>query len=93
MFIVRRKYEMEKLLKDIHVKRQEMIHLGIENGLNNLETIRVSQELDRLILQYQNYKEQNIIKLFFMKKRFYEKEYRNRKSSIFWRILVTGFMK
>ena len=39
------------------MKREEMIQLGLTSGLNSTETIQVSQELDKLILQYQCYKE------------------------------------
>lgn len=54
---------MEKLSRDIHMKREEMIHLGLTNGLNSTETIQVSQELDKLIVQYQRYKEQKNTKM------------------------------
>ena len=57
MFTVKRKYTLEKLSRDIHMKREEMIQLGLTSGLNSMETIQVSQELDKLILQYQCYKE------------------------------------
>lgn len=93
MFTVRRKYEMEKLQRDIHVKRQEMVHLGLENGLNNLETIRVSQELDKLIVQYQKYKEKKILNWIFVKKMNDFKNDKNRKQNTFWEILVEGFIK
>lgn len=53
----KRKYTLEKLSRDIHMKREEMIQLGLTSGLNSRETIQVSQELDKLILQYQCYKE------------------------------------
>ena len=53
----KRKYTLEKLSRDIHMKREEMIQLGLTSGLNSTETIQVSQELDKLILQYQCYKE------------------------------------
>ena len=53
----KRKYTLEKLSRDIHMKREEMIQLGLTSGLNSMETIQVSQELDKLILQYQRYKE------------------------------------
>ena len=56
MFTVKRKYTLEKLSHDIHMKREEMIHLGLTSGLNSMETIQVSQELDKLIVQYQRYK-------------------------------------
>ncbi|MCI4139414.1 aspartyl-phosphate phosphatase Spo0E family protein, partial [Bacillus vallismortis] len=50
MFTVKRKYTLEKLSRDIHMKREEMIQLGLTSGLNSRETIQVSQELDKLIL-------------------------------------------
>lgn len=43
MFTVKRKYTLEKLSHDIHMKREEMIHLGLTSGLNSMETIQVSQ--------------------------------------------------
>lgn len=48
MFTVKRKYTLEKLSRDIHMKREEMIQLGLTSGLNSMETIQVSQELDSL---------------------------------------------
>ncbi|AIK36849.1 spo0E like sporulation regulatory family protein [Bacillus pseudomycoides] len=63
MFTAKREYTMEKLSRDIHMKREEMIHLGLTNGLNSTETIQVSQELDKLIVQYQRYKEQKNTKM------------------------------
>lgn len=64
MFTVKRKYTLEKLSHDIHMKREEMIHLGLTSGLNSMETIQVSQELDKLIVQYQRYKEKQTPKWF-----------------------------
>lgn len=49
---------MDKLLLDIHLKREEMIACGLESGLASSETLQISQELDMLILKYQKYKEQ-----------------------------------
>ena len=48
MFTVKRKYTLEKLSRDIHMKREEMIQLGLTSGLNSRETIQVSQELTSL---------------------------------------------
>ncbi len=45
------------------MKREEMIQLGLTSGLNSTETIQVSQELDKLILQYQCYKEKTNTKM------------------------------
>lgn len=73
MFTAKREYTMEKLSRDIHMKREEMIHLGLTNGLNSTETIQVSQELDKLIVQYQRYKEQKTPRWFaFMKVPFFK---------------------
>ncbi|MGQ0440130.1 Spo0E family sporulation regulatory protein-aspartic acid phosphatase, partial [Bacillus sp. B-TM1] len=44
MFTVKRKYTLEKLSRDIHMKREEMIQLGLTSGLNSTETIQVSDE-------------------------------------------------
>ena len=35
MFTVKRKYTLEKLSRDIHMKREEMIQLGLTSGLNS----------------------------------------------------------
>lgn len=84
---------MEKLSHDIHMKREEMIHLGLTNGLDNIETIQVSQELDKLILQYQRYKEQQTPKwLAFVKIPFLHMGYKG-KQRAFWKVVVTSFMK
>ncbi|WP_225228952.1 aspartyl-phosphate phosphatase Spo0E family protein [Bacillus sp. PS06] len=40
------------LLYQIHNKRMEMITVGIEKGLLSEETIKSSQELDRLLNSY-----------------------------------------
>ncbi|CAI8969977.1 MULTISPECIES: aspartyl-phosphate phosphatase Spo0E family protein [Bacillus] len=93
MFTAKREYTMEKLSRDIHMKREEMIHLGLTNGLNSTETIQVSQELDKLIVQYQRYKEQKTPRWFaFMKVPFSQMEYEG-KTSAFWKMFVTAFMK
>lgn len=42
MFTAKRKYTLEKLSRDIHMKREEMIQLGLTSGLNSTETIQVS---------------------------------------------------
>ncbi len=51
--------------RDIHKgKREEMIQIGLTSGLNSTETIHVySHELDKLILQYQCYKEKQTPKM------------------------------
>ncbi|ABS21384.1 Spo0E family sporulation regulatory protein-aspartic acid phosphatase [Bacillus cytotoxicus] len=93
MFTAKRKYTMEKLSRDIHMKREEMIHLGLTYGLTNKETVQVSQELDKLIVKYQRYKEKQSSRwLFFTKIPIFQIEW-GAKSNDFWKILVTGFMK
>ncbi|PEA56001.1 aspartyl-phosphate phosphatase Spo0E family protein [Bacillus pseudomycoides] len=89
MFVVKRKSTMDKLLYDIHVKREEMIHLGLTNGFNSLETIQVSQELDTLIVKYQRCKEKKVSKWLLMIKTSFLKIAHNEKSNAFW----TTFMK
>lgn len=37
----------------INKLRKEMIEYGLTNGLTNLETIKCSQELDKLLIKYQ----------------------------------------
>ena len=69
----KRKYTLEKLSRDIHMKREEMIQLGLTSGLNSRETIQVSQELDKLILQYQCYKEKQTPKWFSIIKYLFSK--------------------
>ncbi len=53
------------------MKREEMIQLGLTSGLNSKETIQVSQELDKLILQYQCYKEKTNTEMVFNYKNTY----------------------
>lgn len=40
------------LLKELEIKRQLMIKTGIECGLQNPRTIKLSKELDRLMNEY-----------------------------------------
>lgn len=42
----------EKLLKDINKKRQEMIKIGIIEGMTSKEAVKCSQELDYLLNLY-----------------------------------------
>ncbi|MBM7661314.1 hypothetical protein JOC85_002086 [Bacillus mesophilus] len=42
----------EQLAEAIQVKRDEMIQIGLSKGLRNEETVRCSQELDRLLNMY-----------------------------------------
>ncbi|MCP8968521.1 aspartyl-phosphate phosphatase Spo0E family protein [Ectobacillus ponti] len=57
MFQSKRKHMVDKLLLDIKQKREEMIQIGMQNGLASAETIQASQELDLLIVEYQRCKE------------------------------------
>jgi hypothetical protein len=93
MFVAKRKSTMDKLLRDINVKREEMIHLGLVNGLNSIETIQVSQELDMLIMKYQRYKENKVSKWLLMLKTPLFKTSHSVKSNVFWRMFITAFMK
>jgi hypothetical protein len=47
--------DMDILLRNISKKREEMIHCANKTGLTSKETIRCSQELDKLLNQYQFY--------------------------------------
>ncbi|SOC35164.1 aspartyl-phosphate phosphatase Spo0E family protein [Ureibacillus acetophenoni] len=40
-------------LKKLEMKRRLMIQSGIENGLQNPKTIRLSRELDRIMNEYE----------------------------------------
>jgi hypothetical protein len=42
-----------ELLKQINRLRTKMIEIGANKGLNDSETIMISQELDHLLLDYQ----------------------------------------
>ncbi|WP_442600213.1 Spo0E family sporulation regulatory protein-aspartic acid phosphatase [Neobacillus sp. D3-1R] len=43
-----------ELLEQIDLLRMKMIEIGIEKGLNNIETISISMELDQLLFTYQS---------------------------------------
>jgi stage 0 sporulation regulatory protein len=43
----------ELLMKEIQVKRETMIRIAEREGISSAETIRCSQELDKLILEFQ----------------------------------------
>lgn len=36
-------------MKEIEIMRQEMIRIGFEKGFSHQETVKISQELDKLI--------------------------------------------
>lgn len=44
---------LKKLKEQIEIKRVEMINTAKETGFNSKETVRCSQELDKLVLKYQ----------------------------------------
>lgn len=60
----KRKYTLEKLSRDIHMKREEMIQLGLTSGLNSRETIQVSQELTSLFYNISVIKKTNTEMVF-----------------------------
>ncbi|MBA9027477.1 MULTISPECIES: aspartyl-phosphate phosphatase Spo0E family protein [Bacillaceae] len=41
------------LYKNINILKNQMIKSGMENGISSPETIKYSQELDKMIYQYQ----------------------------------------
>ncbi|WP_237562810.1 aspartyl-phosphate phosphatase Spo0E family protein [Bacillus dakarensis] len=43
----------EEMLEEIQKKREKMIESARKNGFTSVDTIRYSQELDRLIYDYQ----------------------------------------
>ncbi|AGX03608.1 MULTISPECIES: aspartyl-phosphate phosphatase Spo0E family protein [Bacillaceae] len=43
----------EYLMKEIQVKREAMIKIAEREGISSAATIRCSQELDKLILEFQ----------------------------------------
>jgi hypothetical protein len=43
-----------ELLNQINTLRMKMIQSGLENGLNNWETINLSKQLDHLLYIYQS---------------------------------------
>ncbi|MGD6801664.1 Spo0E family sporulation regulatory protein-aspartic acid phosphatase [Rossellomorea vietnamensis] len=47
------------ILHKISIKQKTMLRIGARYGLNDYRTVRISQELDKLITKYQ---ELNIIK-------------------------------
>lgn len=49
-------HDISFLKKIIESLREEMIRLGIQEGLSSEKTIKVSQELDFFISKYQNLK-------------------------------------
>ncbi|MFD2639098.1 aspartyl-phosphate phosphatase Spo0E family protein [Piscibacillus salipiscarius] len=46
--------QKEQLYQNIKQLRESMIDSGLTKGLHDPETVRLSQELDRLLNQYEN---------------------------------------
>ncbi|WP_256236395.1 aspartyl-phosphate phosphatase Spo0E family protein [Bacillus sp. EB600] len=53
MISLHKKIDNPFLNKTIEFLRQEMIRIGIQEGLTSEKTIRISQELDTYIAKYQ----------------------------------------
>ncbi|WP_328700987.1 aspartyl-phosphate phosphatase Spo0E family protein [Aquibacillus kalidii] len=49
------------LLTKINKKRQEMIEIGLSQGLTSKETVRCSQELDALLNKYNGEKKDPVL--------------------------------
>lgn len=47
---------IEKLKSDIEILRKQLIELGLCKGLEDHETIQLSQKLDQLLNQYERLK-------------------------------------
>jgi hypothetical protein len=47
------KSNSNELLNQINIIRKKMIETGLDKGINNTETIDISKQLDRLLLNYQ----------------------------------------
>jgi hypothetical protein len=45
--------QLAELVDEIHALRMKMIETGLNKGLNNSETLHVSQQLDYLLFAYQ----------------------------------------
>jgi hypothetical protein len=45
--------QLADLIDEIHELRMKMIETGLNKGLNNTETLHVSQQLDYLLFTYQ----------------------------------------
>jgi hypothetical protein len=50
MSIVKESGNLEKTIEKL---RKEMIRIGIQEGLNSEKTLKISQELDKYITEYQ----------------------------------------
>lgn len=48
------------LLQHIQSLRDQLIHVGIHEGLSHEKTIHLSQKLDKYIFLYQSFEKQNI---------------------------------
>lgn len=47
------------LLHHIHSLREQLIHAGMNEGLNHEKTLQLSQKLDEFIYLYQTYEKQS----------------------------------
>jgi hypothetical protein len=46
-------YDLNDIITDIEKSRNVMIAIGRQKGLNDPETIKASQELDKLIIRFE----------------------------------------
>ncbi|WP_042145144.1 aspartyl-phosphate phosphatase Spo0E family protein [Paucisalibacillus sp. EB02] len=49
-------YDTDKLLKEIETLRNTMSTVALKQGITSLESIALSQELDRLLNMYEQFK-------------------------------------
>lgn len=61
---------MDHLLVEIQNKREKMIESAILNGFTNDDTIRCSQELDKLIIEYQRSVQKDLYNPYVLKRQF-----------------------
>ena len=71
MFTVKRKYTLEKLSRDIHMKREEMIQLGLTSGLNSRETIKLVKNWTSLFYNINVIKKTNTEMIFNYKNTYF----------------------
>ncbi|MBP1968270.1 stage 0 sporulation regulatory protein [Virgibacillus natechei] len=55
-------YPSDKLLKQIEFLRQQMTSVALEKGFTDIESIEISQELDRLLNIYETMKDNETMK-------------------------------
>ncbi|WP_096270055.1 aspartyl-phosphate phosphatase Spo0E family protein [Paucisalibacillus globulus] len=51
-------YDTDKLLKEIETLRKTMSSVALKQGITSLESIALSQELDRLLNMYEELKKE-----------------------------------